>query len=248
MIKGYSAVSRLGEATSIWDVDSLVCAGLSSRLQEYKSAGIRSEPLMLEGTTKLPWNFSHHPATSGTFFTLVLLGLKYCSCQFRGNLQKFQMGFQLLEDRIYRELSKSYEASITQLQKDLYESKREMTRVESNMVEALAAKNAEIEALVSSMDVVKSQAAMSQGNLVSLQALREEVESVERRAEEKRAAYIATKMVAMERKVELEHGAVESSTALARIQLISGWLEHFWAAMWTGHIAFGILVGIEKYF
>ena len=70
---------------------------------------------------------------------------------------------------LHRELSKSYEASITQLQKDLYESKREMTRVESNMVEALAAKNAEIEALVSSMDVVKSQAAMSQGNLASLQ-------------------------------------------------------------------------------
>ncbi|KAG5044697.1 hypothetical protein AAZV13_06G012100 [Glycine max] len=57
---------------------------------------------MLQGTTKLPWNFSHHPAASGTFFTLMLLGLKYCSCQFQGNLQKFQMGLQLLEDRIYR--------------------------------------------------------------------------------------------------------------------------------------------------
>ncbi|XP_019416850.1 PREDICTED: phosphatidylinositol 4-kinase alpha 1-like [Lupinus angustifolius] len=57
---------------------------------------------MLQGTTKLPWNFSRHPAASGTFFTLMLLGLKYCSCQFQGNLQKFQIGLQLLEDRIYR--------------------------------------------------------------------------------------------------------------------------------------------------
>ncbi|XP_027354041.1 phosphatidylinositol 4-kinase alpha 1 isoform X3 [Abrus precatorius] len=57
---------------------------------------------MLQGTTKLPWNFSHHPAATGTFFTLMLLGLKYCSCQFQGNLQKFQLGLQLLEDRIYR--------------------------------------------------------------------------------------------------------------------------------------------------
>jgi len=70
---------------------------------------------------------------------------------------------------LQRELSKSYEASIKQLQKDLSESKREVTRVESNMVEALAAKNAEIEALLSSMDAVKRQAALSEGNLASLQ-------------------------------------------------------------------------------
>ncbi|CAJ1973096.1 unnamed protein product [Sphenostylis stenocarpa] len=57
---------------------------------------------MLQGTTKLPWIFSHHPAATGTFFTLMLLGLKYCSCQCQGNLQKFHLGLQLLEDRIYR--------------------------------------------------------------------------------------------------------------------------------------------------
>lgn len=37
------------------------------------------------------------------------------------------------------------------------------------MVEALAAKNSEIEALVSSMDALKKQAAISEGNLASLQ-------------------------------------------------------------------------------
>lgn len=37
------------------------------------------------------------------------------------------------------------------------------------MLEALATKNAEIEALVNSMEMVKKQAALSEGNLASLQ-------------------------------------------------------------------------------
>uniref|UniRef100_A0A5B7AN74 1-phosphatidylinositol 4-kinase n=1 Tax=Davidia involucrata TaxID=16924 RepID=A0A5B7AN74_DAVIN len=57
---------------------------------------------LLQGTTKLPWNFSRHPAATGTFFTFMLLGLKFCSCQSQGNLQNFRTGLQLLEDRIYR--------------------------------------------------------------------------------------------------------------------------------------------------
>ncbi|KAI4295546.1 hypothetical protein L6164_035584 [Bauhinia variegata] len=57
---------------------------------------------MIMGTTKLPWKFTHHPAATGTFFTLMLLGLKFCSSQYQGNLQKFQTGLQLLEDQIYR--------------------------------------------------------------------------------------------------------------------------------------------------
>lgn len=51
------------------------------------------------------------------------------------------------------------------------ESKKEVTRVESNMGEALAAKNAEIEAVLSSVEAVKRQAALSEGNLASLQVL-----------------------------------------------------------------------------
>ncbi|KAG2703478.1 hypothetical protein I3843_06G130700 [Carya illinoinensis] len=57
---------------------------------------------LLQGTTKFPWNFSCHPAATGTFFTVMLLGLKFCSCQSQGNLQNFKAGLQLLEDRIYR--------------------------------------------------------------------------------------------------------------------------------------------------
>ncbi|KAK1434728.1 hypothetical protein QVD17_00478 [Tagetes erecta] len=162
-----------------------VCAGLSSRLQEYKLENAQLEELLVAE----------------------------------------------------RELSKSYEAHIQQLQKELSLSKEEVNRVESSMLEALGAKNAEIEALSSSMDTLKKQAALSEGNLASLQAnmesimrsreltetrmmqaLKEELASAERRAEEERAAHNATKMAAMEREVELEHRALDASTALAKIQ------------------------------
>ncbi|WCJ42548.1 golgin candidate 1 [Euphorbia peplus] len=165
-----------------------VCAGLSNRLQEYKSENAQLEELLVAE----------------------------------------------------RELSKSYEARIKQLQQDLSTSKGEVTKVESNMAEALAAKNSEIESLVNSMDAIKKQAALSEGSLASLQAnmesimrnrelsetrmmqaLREELASVERRAEEERIAHNATKLAAMEREVELEHRAVETSSALARLQRIA---------------------------
>lgn len=162
-----------------------VCAGLSSRLQEYKSENAQLEELLVAE----------------------------------------------------RELSKSCEARIKQLQKDLSAAKKEVSRAESSMAEALAAKNAEIEALVSSTDALKKQAALSEGNLASLQAnmeslmrnreltetrmmqaLREELGAAERRSEEERAAHNATKKAFMEREVELEHRALEASTALARAQ------------------------------
>ncbi|KAL7588684.1 golgin candidate 1 [Lactuca sativa] len=162
-----------------------VCAGLSSRLQEYKSENAQLEELLVAE----------------------------------------------------RDLSKSYETRIKELQKELSLSKEEVNRVESSMLEALATKNAEIEALVNSMEMVKKQAALSEGNLASLQAnmesimrsreltetrmmqaLKEELASAERRAEEEHAAHNATKMAAMEREVELEHRALDASTALAKIQ------------------------------
>ncbi|XP_019166040.1 PREDICTED: phosphatidylinositol 4-kinase alpha 1-like [Ipomoea nil] len=57
---------------------------------------------LLQGTTKLPWNFTRHPCATGTFFTLMLLGLKFCSCRSHGSAQNFRSGLLLLEDRIYR--------------------------------------------------------------------------------------------------------------------------------------------------
>ncbi|GER28815.1 golgin candidate 1 [Striga asiatica] len=163
----------------------MVCAGLSSRLQEYKSENAQLEELLMAE----------------------------------------------------RELTKSYEAHVKQLQKDLSASKREVSRVEANMADALSAKNAEIETLVSSVDSLKKQAALAEGNLASLQAsmestmrnreltetrmmqaLREELAAAERRAEEERSSHNAAKLAAREREVELEQRAIEASTALARIQ------------------------------
>ncbi|GAU22810.1 hypothetical protein TSUD_142500, partial [Trifolium subterraneum] len=164
-----------------------VCAGLSSRLQEYKSENAQLEELLTAE----------------------------------------------------RELSKSYEASIKQLQKDLSESKKEVTRVESNMAEALAAKNAEIESVLSSVEAIKRQAALSEGNLASLQAnmesmmrnrelsetrmmqaLREELASVERRAEEERAAHNATKLrIADERTAKATD--LEQKVALLEVECSS---------------------------
>ncbi|XP_022946394.1 golgin candidate 1 isoform X2 [Cucurbita moschata] len=165
-----------------------VCAGLSSRLQEYKSENAQLEELLIAE----------------------------------------------------RELSRSYDARMKKLAQDLSESKSEVSRVESGMAEALAAKNSEIEALISSMDALKKQAALSEGSLISMQAnmesmmrnreltetrmmqaLREELASAERRAEEERTAHNATKMAFMEREMELEHRAVEAASALARIQRIA---------------------------
>ncbi|KAM7479286.1 hypothetical protein LguiA_027499 [Lonicera macranthoides] len=57
---------------------------------------------MLKGSLKIPWNFSSHPAAAGTFFTLMLLGLKFCSCQSQSHPENSRTDLQLLEDRIYR--------------------------------------------------------------------------------------------------------------------------------------------------
>ncbi|KAM0834988.1 hypothetical protein ACQ4PT_063231 [Festuca glaucescens] len=162
-----------------------VCAGLSSRLQEYKSENAQLEELLVQEREK-------------------------CS---------------------------SHEAHIKQLQQELSVSRVQGSRVESNMVDALTAKNTEIESLAKSLDSWKKKAAASEEMLASLQedmdglkrnreltetriiqALREELSTVERRAEEERIAHNATKMAAVDREVELEHRAVEASNALARIQ------------------------------
>ncbi|KAF3781426.1 Phosphatidylinositol 4-kinase alpha 1 [Nymphaea thermarum] len=57
---------------------------------------------MLQGTMKSPSHFSQHPAAVGTFFTAMLLGFKFCSCQTQSNLENCRTGLCLLEDRVYR--------------------------------------------------------------------------------------------------------------------------------------------------
>ncbi|KAG0451183.1 hypothetical protein HPP92_026558 [Vanilla planifolia] len=48
---------------------------------------------MLQGTMKSPSHFSQHPAATGTFFTAILLGLKFCSRKSQSNLSILKWGF-----------------------------------------------------------------------------------------------------------------------------------------------------------
>jgi predicted nucleic acid-binding Zn-ribbon protein len=68
-----------------------------------------------------------------------------------------------------REKSTLHEAHIKQLQQELSMSRVEGSRAELNMVDALTAKNAEIESLVKSLDSWKKRAATSEEKLASLE-------------------------------------------------------------------------------
>ncbi|XP_019091150.1 PREDICTED: phosphatidylinositol 4-kinase alpha 1-like [Camelina sativa] len=57
---------------------------------------------LLQRSTYLDWCFTRHPAAAGTFFSLMLLGLRFSSCQRQGNMQNIRHELQLSEDRIYR--------------------------------------------------------------------------------------------------------------------------------------------------
>ncbi|KAJ7560134.1 hypothetical protein O6H91_04G115500 [Diphasiastrum complanatum] len=57
---------------------------------------------LVQGSVKNPNNFSSHPAARGAFFTLMLLGLKFCACQWQLSLRSGNFGINLLEDRVYR--------------------------------------------------------------------------------------------------------------------------------------------------
>lgn len=56
---------------------------------------------LLQGSLKRPDHFSSHPAATGTFFSLMLLGLRFCSCQLQTH-PAMGVGILLLEDRIFR--------------------------------------------------------------------------------------------------------------------------------------------------
>eukprot|EP00250_Pteridium_aquilinum_P018106 c23946_g1_i1 orf=664-6876(+) len=56
---------------------------------------------LLQGSLKRSYHFSSHPAACGTFFSLMLLGLRFCSCQLQTR-QTMGVDIMLLEDRIYR--------------------------------------------------------------------------------------------------------------------------------------------------
>eukprot|EP01018_Ginkgo_biloba_P001283 Gb_23096 [translate_table: standard] len=154
-------------------------------------------------------------------------------------LQEYKSENAQLEELLVaeREEKNAFDARVKQLQREISLARAAASAVEAEMADALASKNTEIEALITSMESLKKQAAVAEGKLATLQAnteavmrnreltetrmiqaLREELASTEHRAVEERAAHNATRMAAMEREAELEQRAAEASAALARIQ------------------------------
>lgn len=57
---------------------------------------------LMEGSVQTHSQFSSHPGAVGTFFTLLLLGLKTCERLAQSGSPNGSVGVQLLRDRIYR--------------------------------------------------------------------------------------------------------------------------------------------------
>lgn len=162
-----------------------VCAGLSSRLQEYKS-----ENAQLEG---------------------------------------------LLQNE--RAENSNLRSKIKDVQLELASARAAVNSVESEMSSAFASKNAEIEALLISLESFKKQAAHSEGKLAALQAdmdvmarsrdmtengmiqtLKEALDAAENRAEEEHLSHMATRKAAAQREAELEQCVADVTASLTRMQ------------------------------
>lgn len=75
------------------------------RLEVIKHSGSDQLLIMmrlLEGSVQIHTQFSSHPGAVGTFFTLLVLGLKTCECLVQSGSRNGSMGVLLLQDRIYR--------------------------------------------------------------------------------------------------------------------------------------------------
>lgn len=162
-----------------------VCAGLSSRLQEYKTENSQLEALLQNE----------------------------------------------------REENSNLRTKIKEMQSELASARAAVSSVESEMSSALASKNAEIEALLSSLESLKKQAALSEGKLAALQAdmevmarsrdmtengmiqtLKEALEAAENRAEEEHLSHVATRKAAVQRETELEQCVADVTASLTRMQ------------------------------
>lgn len=162
-----------------------VCAGLSSRLQEYKTENAQLEALVQKE----------------------------------------------------REGKASLEMQMKHMHSELASARAATSSVEAELSAALASKNAEIEVLLSSLENMKKQAALSEGKLATLQAnmevmvrsrdmtesgiiqtLKEELEAAECRAEEEHLAHSATRKAAVQRETELEQRVADVTSALTRMQ------------------------------
>ncbi|KAK3024912.1 hypothetical protein RJ639_043227 [Escallonia herrerae] len=195
-----------------------VCAGLSSRLQEYKSENAQLEEL--------------------------LVAERELSKSYEARMEQLQRDLSESKSEVNRVESNMAEAlsaknseiealvsSMDALKKQAALSEGNLASLQANMEsimrnrELTETRMMQVSLLVlSCMDVAYSNCIAGILRLVKIlqyQALREELASAERRAEEEHGAHNATKMAAMEREVELEHRALDASTALARTQRIA---------------------------
>ncbi|KAK2982312.1 hypothetical protein RJ640_027409, partial [Escallonia rubra] len=195
-----------------------VCAGLSSRLQEYKSENAQLEELLV---AERELSKSYEARIE----------------QLKKDLSESKSEVNRVESNMAEALSaknseiEALVSSMDALKKQAALSEGNLASLQANMEsimrnrELTETRMMQVSLLVlSCMDVAYSNCIAGILRLVKIlqyQALREELASAERRAEEERGAHNATKMAAMEREVELEHRALDASTALARTQRIA---------------------------
>lgn len=60
---------------------------------------------MIQGSVQVSSHFSSHPAAAGSFFTLLLFGLKLCDCLRENGHCNGTFGASLLRDHIHRYVS-----------------------------------------------------------------------------------------------------------------------------------------------
>lgn len=68
---------------------------------------------MIQGSVEVSSHFSSHPAAAGSFFTLLLFGLKLCDCLRENGHCNGTFGASLLRDHIHRYVS-SFQLSSTE--------------------------------------------------------------------------------------------------------------------------------------
>ncbi|GAQ80374.1 Golgi autoantigen [Klebsormidium nitens] len=159
--------------------------------------------------------------------------------KFQKRVAEYKKENEQLEEMLEqsREQQGAFEAEVQRLQQELSTARAGVGAVESSLSTALTAKNAELENLTVALEGAKRQAAMAEGKLAALQAnsealtrgrdmteskmvqaLREELTTVEKRLDEERAAHTSSRQAAAARETELENSMSESTTALARMQ------------------------------
>eukprot|EP00271_Cylindrocystis_brebissonii_P001340 TRINITY_DN11619_c0_g1_i1.p1 TRINITY_DN11619_c0_g1~~TRINITY_DN11619_c0_g1_i1.p1 ORF type:complete len:803 (+),score=219.44 TRINITY_DN11619_c0_g1_i1:127-2535(+) len=159
--------------------------------------------------------------------------------QLSQRVQEYKAENAQLEEllRLERNGRGSMDSTAKSLEQQLALALAELAAAEASTGAALSAKNAELEAVQVALVEAKRQGALLEGKLASaqansevisknrdltearmIQALREELASVERRFEDERIAHAASRQSTAQREIDLEQRVTESVAALSRMQ------------------------------